>query len=157
VSPLQLKIEFPPLARSIATLNLFAIEDPYRTALVAGALSVDGAMGSVKPFYHRIHALRGHRGQIDAAATYRVLLDGSSINVSHADCDKVQDPYSLRCQPQVMGACLDQIRHAAMSCQSKRLRHSGQSCDNRCGLNWKFVLAQSAGGSEPAQLKAAPD
>lgn len=90
----QLKIEFPPLARSIATLSLFAIDDLYRTALVAGALSVDAAMGSVKPFDHRIHALRGHQGQIDAAATYRVLLDGSSINVSHADCNKVQGAFA---------------------------------------------------------------
>jgi histidine ammonia-lyase len=98
---------------ALALFNLFAIEDLYRTALVAGALSVDAALGSVKPFDHRIHALRGHRGQIDAAATYRTLLDGSQINLSHAICDKVQDPYSLRCQPQVMGACLDQMRHAA--------------------------------------------
>ncbi|MET3231586.1 UNVERIFIED_ORG: histidine ammonia-lyase [Burkholderia sp. 1263] len=98
---------------ALALYNMFAIEDLYRTALVAGALSVDAAMGSVKPFDARIHELRGHRGQIDAAAAYRSLLQGSGINVSHADCDKVQDPYSLRCQPQVMGACLDQMRHAA--------------------------------------------
>jgi histidine ammonia-lyase len=70
-------------------------------------------MGSVVPFDARIHALRGHAGQMDAAAAYRTLLEGSGINISHADCDKVQDPYSLRCQPQVMGACLDQMRHAA--------------------------------------------
>jgi histidine ammonia-lyase len=98
---------------ALALYNMFAIEDLYRTALVSGALSVDAAMGSVKPFDHRIHALRGHQGQIEAAAAYRSLLEGSAINVSHADCDKVQDPYSLRCQPQVMGACLDQMRHAA--------------------------------------------
>ncbi|MFP3589619.1 aromatic amino acid lyase, partial [Paraburkholderia sp. SIMBA_055] len=81
---------------ALALYNMFAIEDLFRTGLVAGALSVDAAMGSVKPFDHRIHALRGHQGQIDAAAAYRTLLDGSAINVSHADCDKVQDPYSLR-------------------------------------------------------------
>ena len=98
---------------ALALYNMFAIEDLYRTALVSGALSVDAAMGSVKPFDARIHELRGHQGQIDAAAAYRSLLQGSGINVSHADCDKVQDPYSLRCQPQVMGACLDQMRHAA--------------------------------------------
>ncbi|CAE6882395.1 histidine ammonia-lyase [Paraburkholderia domus] len=98
---------------ALALYSLFAIEDLYRTALVAGALSVDAAMGSVAPFDHRIHALRGHQGQIDAALAYRTLLEDSAINASHADCDKVQDPYSLRCQPQVMGACLDQIRHAA--------------------------------------------
>ncbi|CAD6522736.1 histidine ammonia-lyase [Paraburkholderia kirstenboschensis] len=98
---------------ALALYNMFAIEDLYRTALVAGALSVDAAAGSVKPFDARIHELRGHQGQIDAASAYRSLLQGSGINVSHADCDKVQDPYSLRCQPQVMGACLDQMRHAA--------------------------------------------
>ena len=98
---------------ALALYHLFAIEDLFRTALVSGALSVDAAAGSVKPFDARIHALRGHRGQIDAAAAYRGLLDGSGINLSHRDCGKVQDPYSLRCQPQVMGACLDQMRHAA--------------------------------------------
>ncbi|MBV8464586.1 MAG: aromatic amino acid lyase, partial [Burkholderiales bacterium] len=99
---------------AIALVNLFAIEDLYETALVAGALSVDAAEGSVTPFDRRIHELRGHPGQIDAAAAYRVLLDGSDINASHKDCSKVQDPYCLRCQPQVMGACLDQVRHAAV-------------------------------------------
>ncbi|MDH6152581.1 MULTISPECIES: histidine ammonia-lyase [Paraburkholderia] len=98
---------------ALALDNLFKIEDAFRTALVAGALSVDAALGSVKPFDERIHALRGHAGQIDVAAAYRTLLEDSAINASHVDCSKVQDPYSLRCQPQVMGACLDQIRHAA--------------------------------------------
>src|SRR6185295_15061884 len=65
------------------------------------------------PFDPRMHALRGHRGQGDAASVYRSLLEGSAIRASHADCPRVQDPYSLRCQPQVMGACIDQIRSAA--------------------------------------------
>ncbi|HEX9390770.1 MAG TPA: histidine ammonia-lyase [Usitatibacteraceae bacterium] len=98
---------------AIALVNMFAIEDLYQTALVSGALSVDAAEGSVTPFDARIHQLRGHPGQIDAAAAYLTLLEGSAINASHAHCEKVQDPYSLRCQPQVMGACLDQMRHAA--------------------------------------------
>jgi histidine ammonia-lyase len=98
---------------ALAIDNMFRIEDLYRTALVAGALSVDAAAGSQTPFDARIHTLRGHQGQIDAAAAYRVLLEGSGIAQSHIDCSKVQDPYSLRCQPQVMGACLDQMRHAA--------------------------------------------
>src|SRR5258707_13306029 len=105
---------------------MFAIEVLYRTELVAGALSVDAAMGSVKPFDARIHELRGHQGQIEAATAYRSLLEGSGINVSHADCDKVQDPYSLRCQPQVMGACLDQMRHAA----DVLLLEANAVCDN---------------------------
>jgi len=98
---------------ALALEHLFGIEDLFRTALVAGALSVDAAAGSVKPFDARIHELRGQPGQVEAAAAYRALLEGSAINLSHRDCGKVQDPYSLRCQPQVMGACLDQVRHAA--------------------------------------------
>jgi histidine ammonia-lyase len=79
---------------------------------VSGALSVDAAEGSASPFDARIHELRGHPGQIAAAAAYRALLADSAINSSHRECGKVQDPYSLRCQPQVMGACSDQIEAA---------------------------------------------
>jgi histidine ammonia-lyase len=75
-------------------------------------LSVDAAEGSASPFDARIHELRGHPGQISAAAAYRQLLADSPINSSHRECGKVQDPYSLRCQPQVMGACRDQIEAA---------------------------------------------
>jgi histidine ammonia-lyase len=94
---------------ALALVNLFAIDNLYATALVAGALSVDAAEGSASPFDARIHELRGHPGQIAAAAAYRELLAESAINSSHRECGKVQDPYSLRCQPQVMGACSDQI------------------------------------------------
>ena len=97
---------------ALALWNLFAIDDLYATAIVAGALSVDAAEGSASPFDARIHELRGHPGQIAAAAAYRELLADSPINSSHRECGKVQDPYSLRCQPQVMGACADQIEAA---------------------------------------------
>ena len=97
---------------ALALWNLFAIDNLYATALVAGALSVDAAEGSASPFDARIHELRGHPGQIAAAAAYRELLANSPINSSHRECGKVQDPYSLRCQPQVMGACSDQIEAA---------------------------------------------
>jgi len=84
------------------------------SALVVGALTVDAARGSDGPFDPRIHALRGQPGQIDVAQYYRALLAGSAIRASHAEGDdRVQDPYCLRCQPQVVGACLDQLRHAA--------------------------------------------
>ena len=76
-------------------------------------MSVDAAMGSDAPFDPRIHEIRGHQGQGEVARTFKSLLAGSQIRESHADCDRVQDPYSLRCQPQVMGACLDQIRFVA--------------------------------------------
>ncbi|MEH6473414.1 MAG: histidine ammonia-lyase [Halopseudomonas sp.] len=99
---------------AFALQGLFAAEDVYAAATVSGALSVEAALGSRHPFDPRVHAVRGQRGQIDAAAAYRHLLgEQSEIGNSHDGCEKVQDPYSLRCQPQVMGACLDQIRHAA--------------------------------------------
>ena len=102
------------VSTALALRNLFGAEDLFAAAVVAGAMSVDAAMGSDVPFDPRIHALRGHRGQADVAAAYRVLLDGSAIRGSHLlGDDKVQDPYSLRCQPQVMGACLDILRAEA--------------------------------------------
>ena len=101
------------VSTALALHGLFAAERAMAAAFVAGALSVDACLGSDTPFDARIHEVRGHRGQIDAAATYRDLLRGSEIRASHVDCHRVQDPYSLRCQPQVMGACVDQMRHAA--------------------------------------------
>jgi len=102
------------VSTALALTGLFAIEDAFAAALIAGALSLDAAMGSDTPFDARIHRLRGHPGQIEVAAHYRDLLAGSAIRASHVrGDDRVQDPYSLRCQPQVMGACLDVIRAAA--------------------------------------------
>ena len=99
---------------ALALHALFCFEPVLEAALVIGALTVDAARGSDGPFDPRIHLLRGHAGQIDVAAYYRALLEGSEIRSSHLDGDdRVQDPYSLRCQPQVVGACLDQLRHAA--------------------------------------------
>jgi histidine ammonia-lyase len=99
---------------AFALAGLFAAEDLFAAAVAAGSLSVEAALASRVPFKHCIHAVRGHSGQIDAAAAYRHLLgEQSEIGLSHMPCEKVQDPYSLRCQPQVMGACLTQIRNAA--------------------------------------------
>jgi histidine ammonia-lyase len=96
-----------------ALAGLFAIERAFDAALVAGALSTDAARGSDTPFDPRIHALRGHRGQIEVAAALRALMAGSAIRASHlTNDDRVQDPYCLRCQPQVMGAVLDLLRQA---------------------------------------------
>lgn len=102
------------VSTALALAGLFAAEDLLAAATVAGALSVDAAKGSDTPFDPRIHAVRGQPGQIALAAAYRRLLAGSSIRASHLVGDeRVQDPYSLRCQPQVMGACLDHLRFAA--------------------------------------------
>ncbi len=99
---------------ALALHALLDFEPVLEAALVVGALTVDAARGSDGPFDPRIHALRGQPGQIDVAKVYRSLLQGSQIRLSHLDGDdRVQDPYSLRCQPQVVGACLDQLRHAA--------------------------------------------
>jgi histidine ammonia-lyase len=102
------------VSTALALEGLFAAEDCLAAALVAGSLSVDAAKGSDVPFDRRIHELRGQPGQIDVARVLRRLLSGSAIRQSHLTGDeRVQDPYSLRCQPQVMGACLDHLRFAA--------------------------------------------
>ncbi len=99
---------------AFALEGLFEAEDLFASAVTCGALSVEAALGSRSPFDARIHEVRGHKTQIDAAAAYRHLLgDSSELGNSHEGCEKVQDPYSLRCQPQVMGACLEQIRNTA--------------------------------------------
>ena len=129
------------VSTALALHALFSFEPVLESALVIGALTVDAARGSDGPFDPRIHALRGQPGQIDVAMYYRALLAGSSIRKSHLHGpqagaarrpppeggvqpwhshmldegdDRVQDPYCLRCQPQVVGACLDQLRHAAL-------------------------------------------
>jgi len=96
-----------------ALAGLFETERLFRAALITGALSTEAAKGSDTPFDHRIHVLRGHKGQIEVADALRGLMAGSAIRASHAvDDERVQDPYCLRCQPQVMGACLDLLRQA---------------------------------------------
>jgi histidine ammonia-lyase len=98
---------------AIALDALFTGERVFAAAIAAGALSVDALKGSAKPFDPRISALRGQPGQIRVAAAIAELLDGSAILASHGRCGKVQDPYSFRCQPQVMGASLDLLVNAA--------------------------------------------
>ncbi|MFA7261890.1 MAG: histidine ammonia-lyase [Caulobacter sp.] len=100
------------VSTALALKGLVLARRVFEAALVAGALSVDALAGSDVPFDPRIHAARGQPGQIAVAAGLRALLAGSQIRASHADCDRVQDPYSLRCQPQVMGAVLDLLDNA---------------------------------------------
>lgn len=101
------------VSTALALAGLFEAENLLAAATLAGSLSLDAAKGTDAPFDTRIHAARGQIGQMEMAASYRALIEGSEIRKSHAECEKVQDPYCLRCQPQVMGACLDQMRHAA--------------------------------------------
>jgi histidine ammonia-lyase len=99
-----------------ALAALFEAEILFGSALTTGALSTDAARGSDAPFDPRIHRLRGHRGQIETADALRALMRGSAIRASHLVGDeRVQDPYCLRCQPQVMGAALDVLRQAAQT------------------------------------------
>ncbi|HYB31959.1 MAG TPA: histidine ammonia-lyase [Steroidobacteraceae bacterium] len=101
------------VSTALALAGLFELETVYAAAVVSGALSLDALQGSDAPFDPRIHHLRGHDGQARVAQMYRELLSGSEIRESHRSCSRVQDPYSLRCQPQVMGACLDLMTQQA--------------------------------------------
>jgi len=99
------------VSTALALTALFDSWSLTQTALVSGAMTTDALMGSTAPFRAEIHAFRGLKGQIDAATTIRALLTDSIIRESHRDNDeRVQDPYSIRCQPQVMGACMDLLR-----------------------------------------------
>jgi histidine ammonia-lyase len=101
------------VSTALALAGLFELETVFAGAVVSGAMSLDALAGSDAPFDPRIHNVRGHDGQARTAQVYRELLEGSAIRESHRDCPRVQDPYSLRCQPQVMGACLDLITQQA--------------------------------------------
>ena len=101
------------ISTALAIDALFSAEQNLASAIVTGAISVDAALGSYVPFDGRIHDIRRQTGQILIARLYRTLLKDSELNHSHVDCDRVQDPYCLRCQPQILGACLDQLGHVA--------------------------------------------
>ncbi|WP_158967750.1 histidine ammonia-lyase [Chachezhania sediminis] len=101
---------------ALALAALFRGWTAAQTAIVTGALSIDAIMGSTAPLLAEIHTLRGHRGQIEAAAAQRALIEGSEIRESHREGDtRVQDPYCIRCQPQVTGAAMDLMRFAAQT------------------------------------------
>ena len=101
------------VSTALALEALFAAEDLLAGSILSGAMSVDAALGSRVPFDARIHNARGQPAQIAVAAAFREVLGESDIGRSHENCDRVQDPYSLRCQPQVAGACLQQIQDVA--------------------------------------------
>jgi histidine ammonia-lyase len=99
------------VSTALALAAVFRTENLLSAALMAGAMSSDAIKGSDTPFDRRIQTVRGHGGQIAVAGVLRELMNGSDIRASHLECDRVQDPYSVRCQPQVIGACLDVLRH----------------------------------------------
>ncbi|WP_182419946.1 histidine ammonia-lyase [Bartonella sp. HY038] len=121
------------------------------TALVTGALSTDAAMGSSAPFHPDIHTLRGHYGQIATARTVRELLDGSQIRVSHLENDeRVQDPYCIRCQPQVNGAAVDVLRH----CANTLVIEANAVTDNPLVLSDNSVVSGGNFHAEPVAFAA---
>jgi histidine ammonia-lyase len=138
------------VSTALAIIALFQTERLFGAAVVAGALALDAARGSDAPFDARIHEVRGQLGQIDCAAAYRALSSGSAIRASHlTGDDRVQDPYCLRCQPQVMGACLDQMRYATQVL----IREANAVTDNPLVFDDKLV----SGGNfhaEPVALVA---
>jgi len=101
------------VSTALALAAVFRTENVLAAGLMAGAMSSDAIKGSDTPFDARIQKVRGHGGQIAVAAVLRELMRGSDIRASHVECNRVQDPYSIRCQPQVMGACLEVLRHVS--------------------------------------------
>jgi len=140
------------VSTALALHALFEFMPVLESALVIGSLTVDAARGSDGPFDARIHAVRGQPGQSDVAHCYRALLRGSAIRQSHlTGDDRVQDPYCLRCQPQVIGACLDQLRYAG----AVLLREANAVTDNPLVFAQEGVII--SGGNfhaEPVALVA---
>ena len=139
------------VSTALALAGLFRAHQATQAALVTGALSTDAAMGSPAPFRPEIHALRGHRGQIDTAAALRQMLSGSAIRESHREGDtRVQDPYCIRCQSQVDGACLDVLRFAARTLETE----ANAVTDNPLLLADGSVVSGGNFHAEPVALAA---
>lgn len=139
------------VSTALALAGLFRAHRAARAAVITGALSTDAAMGSSAPFHPEIHALRGHRGQIDTAAALWKLLEGSEIRESHREGDeRVQDPYCIRCQPQVDGACLDLLRQAARTLEIE----ANAVTDNPLVLSDGSVVSGGNFHAEPVALAA---
>ncbi len=107
------------VSTALALAAVFRAENILSASLVAGAMSSDAIKGSDTPFDKRIQTVRGHGGQIAVAGVLRELMRGSDIRASHLGCDRIQDPYSIRCQPQVVGACLEVLRHVCAVLQTE--------------------------------------
>lgn len=136
---------------ALALAGLFRAHRAAQAAVITGALSTDAAMGSSAPFVEDIHTLRGHRGQIDTAAALRALLDGSVIRESHIEGDeRVQDPYCIRCQPQVDGACLDLLRQVARTLEIE----ANAVTDNPLVLSDDSVVSGGNFHAEPVAFAA---
>ena len=139
------------VSTALALAGLFRAMRAFHASLITGALSTDAAMGSTAPFAPEIHTLRGHQGQIDVAAVLLTLLDGSAIRTSHAENDeRVQDPYCLRCHPQVGGACLDLLRQTARTLEIE----ANAATDNPLVLSDGAVVSGGNFHAEPVAFAA---
>lgn len=136
---------------ALALIGLFDAWRAMLSALTTGAMSTDAAMGSAAPFRPEIHAVRGHQGQIDAASFLREVMNGSEIRESHREDDeRVQDPYCIRCQPQVMGACIDLLRQAAKTLEIE----SNAATDNPLVFDDGSIISGGNFHAEPVAFAA---
>ncbi|MEZ2222153.1 histidine ammonia-lyase [Rhizobium sp. RCC_161_2] len=139
------------VSTALALAGLFRAHRAAQAALITGAMSTDAAMGSSAPFHPDIHTLRGHQGQIDTAAALRGLLAGSVIRESHIEGDeRVQDPYCIRCQPQVDGACLDLLRSVGRTLEIE----ANAVTDNPLVLSDNSVVSGGNFHAEPVAFAA---
>jgi histidine ammonia-lyase len=139
------------VSTALALAAVFRTENILSAALMAGAMSADAIKGSDTPFDKRIQNVRGHGGQIAVAGVLRELMQGSDIRMSHLGCERVQDPYSIRCQPQVVGACLDVLRHVCSVLQTE----ANAVTDNPLVfVDSKVVLSGGNFHAEPVALAA---
>lgn len=139
------------VSTALALAGLFRAHRAAQAALITGAMSTDAAMGSSAPFHPDIHTLRGHQGQIDTAFALRALLAGSVIRESHIEGDeRVQDPYCIRCQPQVDGACLDLLRSVGRTLEIE----ANAVTDNPLVLSDNSVVSGGNFHAEPVAFAA---
>ena len=139
------------VSTALALAAVFRTENLLSAALMAGAMSSDAIKGSDTPFDRRIQNVRGHGGQNAVAGVLRDLMRDSEIRASHEDCDRVQDPYSIRCQPQVVGACLDVLRHV---CKVLETEANAVTDNPLVFADSKAVLSGGNFHAEPVALAA---
>ena len=139
------------VSTALALSAVFRTENILAAALMAGAMSADAIKGSDGPFDRRIQSVRGHGGQIAVAGVLRELMRDSEIRASHVECAHVQDPYSIRCQPQVVGACLDVLRHV---CKVLEIEANAVTDNPLVFADSKAVLSGGNFHAEPVALAA---
>jgi histidine ammonia-lyase len=139
------------VSTALALAAIFRTEHVLAAVLAAGAMASDAIKGSDTPFDKRIQSVRGHGGQIAVAGVLREMMSGSDIRASHLACDRVQDPYSIRCQPQVVGACLDVLRHV---CRVIEVEANAVTDNPLVFADSKAVLSGGNFHAEPVALAA---